>query len=642
MAYHVYERQLKSDVAYDVISTYREPGAPRGSKPKHHRLVTFKYSELIKKHKNPRQWVEEYAKEVSSEEGSMKKEAYSIDYSLRNKTEYVDANGVKEVNRVDNRKCIGYFPYLALWHQLGLSKLIKSLANETKRKFDHDTILQQLIFSRCLFPCSKLSFYEKLHPLFITPPKHQFNLCNVYRCLDDLLKWREEILVALDAEIRKQYYRSHLLIYYDVTNYYFEIDKEDELRARGVSKEHRPEPIIQMGLAMDEMGIPITYELFRGNTSDKSTLEPMMDSSVIDLREATRIFVADKGMMSADNIARIRLEHNGYVISQSVRNSDEETKNWVLSDKDWIEKKEIQLESGEIVPNWMIKERTVRRSVLVTERDKETKERKEKKHVSYYNERQICIYSRKYALKAEADRRLAIEKALKATGTVSKDAKLSKYGKEQFTKKVAKKAEDGSVKDADLDYFIIEFDHEKLYEARLYDGFYIISTNVIGLNDTPENRKKEKQPYTKCKTMYTKDGFLKLNRIVSAKDITDIYGSLWKIEETFKVTKTGMLDLRPVFHSRDERIRAHFLLCFISLVIERVLEYRLGYNISTKQIAASLSSINGVQLPNTNSYMFSYYDDALDKIGKEFGIDFAWVFRRASDINSMIAKLKKS
>ena len=242
---------------------------------------------------------------------------------------------------------------------------------------------------------------------------------------------------------------------------------------------------------------------------------------------------------------------------------------------------------------------------------------------------------------AEQDRQLAIEKALKATGSESRDAKISTYGKNRYLKKTAKVVEDGSVQDAELDFFSVEFDYDKLEEERLYDGYYIISTNVIGLKDTKENQKRDKQPYSRCRTMYTQDGFLKLNRIVRAKDIVDIYASLWRIEETFRITKTGMLDLRPIFHSQEKRIRAHFLMCFISLVLERVLEHRIGNCLSAKRIASSLSSITGVQLPNSNTFMFSYYDEVLDIIGKEFGIDYAWTFRRTSDLHKVIADMKK-
>ena len=144
--------------------------------------------------------------------------------------------------------------------------------------------------------------------------------------------------------------------------------------------------------------------------------------------------------------------------------------------------------------------------------------------------------------------------------------------------------------------------------------------------------------------------FLMLNRIVSAKDIYDIYGSLWRIDETFKVTKTGMLELRPVSHSLEDRIKAHFLLCFISssvsfpplfhfLVLERVLEHKLDPAFSSKRIANSLSQICGARLPNTNIFHFSY-DEVLACIGKEFEIDFAWAYRRTSDINEMITKMK--
>ena len=185
---------------------------------------------------------------------------------------------------------------------------------------------------------------------------------------------------------------------------------------------------------------------------------------------------------------------------------------------------------------------------------------------------------------------------------------------------------------------LYEFDAARLEEDEKYDGYYLICTDVVGVGD--ESRANQDKPSSHA-YYRDSDGFLVLNHVVPASEIADIYGGLWKIEETFKVTKTGMLSLRPVFHSRQDRIRSHFLICFISLVLERLLELQLGWKYSAKSIQQSLSRFNAVQLANSNIYQVAYYDVLVDTILKTLDIGISRKFLQQSDIRRILGQTKK-
>lgn len=497
---------------------------------------------------------------------------------------------------------LGYAAYSYLYHKLHLDELINARRQHTKREFNTNVIFQHLLYSRCIKPDSKLGFWENRKMFY---GDTSYTLDDVYRCMDDLLTWREDILTHLDTQIKKQYKRRNSVVYYDVTNYYFEIDREDdqpELRANGVNKEHRPNPIIQMGLFMDEKGLPITYELFRGNTHDSQTFKEAFDKSIIDFKDSKKIVVADKGMMTYYNVLKIREAQNGYVISQSIKKSDADTQAFALSNEGW----EITTDSeGQIIH--MIKERTIpRKASSYGEVDSS-------KHSGTYNERQVFIWSKKYADKAKEERKAVIEKALNYSGTKSSDYRDSTYGMLKYVKKTPT----NKGKAVKADKFIVELDQSAIDEDAKFDGYYLICTNVCGPEDEDKINKDKSPDFA----YYRKDGFLVLNHMVSSQEIANIYGGLWRIEETFKVTKTGMLNLRPVFHSKQDRIRAHFMICFISLVLERLLEYSLNWQYSAKSIQESLSSFNCVRIADSNIYQTFGYDELVDKILKRFRIE---------------------
>lgn len=614
MAYKITKNKLKNgDTIYYINQVSRVPG----TKNKHKQVMVEKFSanELILEGKDPESYVNdkmsEY-KEAALEE--VKSLTYTVDLT---KKLTLSNNGDLQV--VDDSKNLGFLAYSTLYHQLELDEFINNRRRYLDCTFNINVIFQHLLYSRLLWPASKKKTWEHKEKFF---GDTDYDIQHVYRTLDPLLKWRTDFLKHLDRKIKEQYGRRNTVVFYDVTNYYFEIDEKDEedgLRNKGVSKEHRPNPIIQMGLFMDELGLPITYELFRGNTNDCSTLANAMDECIIDFSTSKKIVVADKGMMSYYNILKIRNDHNGYVISQSIRKSDEDTVAFALNDKDWKELKDEKTE--EVI--YKIKERTIPRTA------RSYGDVDNSKHSGSYNERQVFIWSKKYADRAKHDRQDAIDKAHEATGKKSKDFKDSCYGKNKYL--IKKPLVNGETVDADEFEYI--FDENKLKEEEKLDGYYIICTNVVGTDKINEDCSPDKCWY--------KDGFLTFNRKVSAQEIVDIYGGLWKIEETFKVSKTGMLNLRPVFHSKQDRIRAHFLLCFISLVLERLLEFRMNWKYSSKQIQESLSSFSAVQMDNSNIYQISYYDIVIKEILTTLGIDVDRKFLLQSDIRRIVGKTKK-
>jgi len=534
----------------------------------------------------------------------------------------IDPN--KKLNKITSdysytRKNIGYSALSQIYHELEIDYFINNRRRYTKAKYNHNSIFKLLVFDRILNPASKReSFFHKDFYF----DKMDFTLEDTYKSLDFFNNHCTDMMKSINKQIEKQYKRDTTLVFYDVTNYYFEvddIDDDNDYRKKGVSKEHRPNPIIQMGLFMDEKGIPITYGLYPGNTNDCKTLIPSLMDIRYDYDMKDLIVVADKGMMSGDNLTRIKLQKNGYVISLSVRGTKvtDKFKKYVLSNDNWDEEQSKYSKDGKTVLFKMksqISPRTI--SVHSLKDGSVTKQT--------INEKQIIIYSKKYADKAKRDRRRAIEKALSKVG---KSNKSSKYGSDKYIVEQFLDENNKVIKFKKNNLF----DYEKLKEEEKFDGYYAIATNVIGLEEG-------ERPF-RGKSKYTFDGFLKLNKEVTDKDILDMYKGLWKIEETFKVTKS-QLKTRPVYVSTLEHIKAHFLTCYVALVILRLIEYRLDWKHSSKKIAKSLKLASGT-LIESGYYTFNHYDNVLEDIGNDLDIDFSKKYLKLNQIKKMIGNTKK-
>ena len=483
------------------------------------------------------------------------------------------------------RKNFGYTALSNIYHELELDKFLNNRQRHTKESYDANTILKMLVYSRILAPASKKSSFDHREMFF---EKTNYSIDDVYRCLSFLNKHKETIQVWMNDKIKENYGRDTSLIYYDVTNYYFETDEQNDFLRKGVSKEHRPNPIVQMGLFMDNNAIPITYELFAGNTNDCLTYRPNFGRIKKQFNLGRVISVADKGMTTGDNIWYTinTPAHDGYVFSMSIRGAEKSMKKYVLDDDGYV---------------WLGKEykrksRKYPRTIQVTS----TSGKKIKKQV---DEKQIVFWSEKYAKRAKAEREATLAKARDLAANPGSYTRATSYGAAKYIKKVDYDKDTGEILTASS---ILDIDEDLIREEEALDGYYMLLTSEM---DTPDDK------------------------------IIDMYRGLWQIEESFKITKSE-LEARPVYVWTREHIEAHFLTCFVALTISRILEMKLEHKYSTGRIIDSLSRAE-CSLLQQNYYVFDYYDEVLKDIGNVTNIDFSKRIRTLGEIKQVIADSKK-
>lgn len=483
------------------------------------------------------------------------------------------------------RKNFGYSAFSKIYHELEIDKFLKRKQRTSKASYDANTIMKMLVYSRLLFPASKKASYDNREQFF---EKTDYCLDDVYRCLTFLNKHKENLQVRMNDKIKEQYGRDTGLIYYDVTNYYFETDGQTDLLRKGVSKEHRPNPIVQMGLFTDNNAIPITYELFAGNTNDCLTYRPNFGRIKKQFDLGRVISVADKGMTTGDNIWYTinTPAKDGYVFSMSIRGADKSIKNYVLDENgyEWL---------GE---EYKRKSRLYPRTISVTSNNG----KKIKKQV---DEKQIVFWSRKYAIRAKAEREATLSKARDLAKHPGKYTKATSYGAAKYIKKVDYDKETGEILTASS---VLDINEDLIRKEEALDGYYLLLTSEM---DTPDDR------------------------------IIDIYRGLWRIEESFKITKSE-LEARPVYVWTNEHIEAHFLTCFVALTLSRILEMKLEHKYSAGRILESLSKAS-CSLLQQNYYMFDYFDEVLKDIGNLMNIDFSKRVRTLGDIKQILADTKK-
>ena len=482
-----------------------------------------------------------------------------------------------------NRKNIGYAALSKLYHELGLHTFFYNNSRAFKSEFNTNNIMKLLIF-RILAPASKKKTYEEKDRYF---ENTDFSLDVIYRCLTQVVTFKDRLQLHLHRQRKAKFGRSTELVYYDVTNYYFEIDRQDEMRKKGVSKEHRPDPIVQMGLLIDTKGIPILYDLFPGNTNDCETLLPILDRVKKDYEVGRIIVVADKGVNTADNIAFNLAKGDGYIYAQSVRGGNKELKDYVLDGSGY----------RQVSDDYKIKSRLYPREIAFSN----AKVSRSKVRI---DEKQVVFYSADYDRKAKADREPALLKARDLVKNPSRYNKATSYGAAKYVKNLVFDPKTGEIMTAKQKPV---FDEDKLREEEKFDGYYAIVTS--------EWKKKD-------------------------EEFIDIYRGLWRIEEAFKVTKSD-LEARPVYLSRNDHIQAHFLVCFVALVIVRLLALRLGNKYTIPRIVESLNKASGSFLEE-NWYVFDYADEITKAITEILGVDLSRKYLRVGDIKKILGATKKA
>lgn len=542
----------------------------------------------------------------------------------------------EETCAYDCVKNIGYAAISQIFHLLGINQFIDDRRKYLECKYNLTNVMKLLVFERILAPDSKRATWLNKGQYF---DKMDFSLNDIYHALSIYPDWQKDLLQQLHRKMVELYDRDSTLLFYDVTNYYFEIDNEDDFRKNGMAKDNKKTPIVQMGLFMDGMGFPVTYDLFEGNTNDCSTFVTMSEKARALLKMDHIIYVADKAMMSGENVAEVITKKNGYIFSKSVRGATQKLKNITRDPAGYLK---FDCNGREIAPYDTTTSVAFMYKVFYEVKDTYVKDseghRKSVRGVGHY---QIIYWSAKYAERAKVDRQKAIEKAEVASHTKSKEVIDNNYGKNKYLKtQIYDKQTEKQLKEYNAK---VVFDFEKLEEDVSLDGYYIIETNVTGLRarlDAKGRETDELEPSFNKKSRWLKEeGMLQLNKVVTPLDIIGMYRGLWKIEQTFRVTKSE-LEVRPVYVSRKDRINSHFLTCFIALLIVRILEHEVEYEFSSEKIINSLRKANVAEL-NSTTFKTLYYDKVLKALREKMGIDFGRNIYTRSAIRSMLAKTKR-
>lgn len=423
----------------------------------------------------------------------------------------------------------GYKFLSAIYDSLELDKFF-DLNVEFKGQYDLNEILKYLAIQRVLNPSSKRHTTQIMRNLY--NQKNDFELTDVYRSLDKFSDYNVEIQKYINDKIVKKIGRNFDYGYYDVTNYYCDVDYPDSeggLRQRGVSKEHRTDPIIQLGLFMDENSLPVCMSIFPGNTSDSLTFQPTMNKIKENYNLKKIIAVADKGMNSSKNINYLVNSGNGFVFSQILRGKKGKRYHDKMFDENGYQYNQ---------------NKTFKYKTFIEDYDAiDINGNKIKR------QRKVLIYW-KYedALMAARKRDEKLNKALKSLGNNAFSIKhaYDEYIKNLYTTKQGEIA----------DTLVKSVDYEKAMEDAKYDGFFAIITSELDYD-------------------YSK--------------ILSTYSGLWRIEESFRITKS-QLEARPIFVRTTKHIEGHFLICFISLLLIRLLQKKMNYSLSVERIVEALNT----------------------------------------------------
>ena len=502
--------------------------------------------------KDPYKWAEEYVENLNR----LEKENIQPDVIAKYSPNKIIEKGAQ---RSFNG---GYLFLQQIYHELGLDKICKNIKDKYKFTFDLNSILSRLVYGRIIFPSSKLKT-NKLSLKFIEPPN--FKLQHIYRALEYIAKESDYIQSELYANSLKVVKRNSNILFYDCTNYFFEIEEAEGLKQYGPSKEHKPNPIVQMGLFMDGNGIPLAFSISKGNTNEQQTLKPLEEKILEDFKLSKIVVCTDAGLASNDNRKFNDKDDRAFITTQSIKKLKNHLKDWALSPEGWRlsgDNKTYnlnELDDIEDLDKVFYKERWIKENGL--------------------EQKLLVTYSIKYRNYHRKIRNSQIERALKV---IKNPAKLKKSNQNDYKRliKSTNFTPDGEIAKK-VSYNI---DTNLILKEEAFDGFYAVCTN---LED-------------------------------DAEDIVKVNRRRWEIEESFRIMKSEF-KARPVFLSRDDRIEAHFTTCFLSLVIYRLLEKKLDEKYTCNEIIDNLRDMNFNEI-KAEGYVPSYTrTDFTDDLHDAFG-----------------------
>ena len=528
---------------------------------------------------DPIEWAKKYVEELNKQEKTWTRNVL-VKY---NPSKIIEKNQQTFFNG-------GYLFLEKIYYQLGLNGICNEITDKYRFKYDLSDILSRLIYSRIIYPSSKLATFE-LSKKYIEQPN--FELHDIYRALEVIAKETDFIQAELYKNSLKVSKRNTNVLYYDCTNYFFEIEQESGLRQYGPSKEHRPNPITQMGLFMDGDGIPLAFDITAGNTNEQITLKPLEEKILADFKLSKFIVCTDAGLVSNANRKFNDMDERAFITTQSIKKLKKYLMDLALSPDEWhlsgdtkkynindIEKDEASIE--------LYKDRIFFKERWINENGLEQK--------------LIVTYSLKYKNYLRQIRNSQIERAKVAIA--NKCFKLDKCNQNDFKRFIKKTnvTNDGEIAEKK----VLSLNTDTILKEEKFDGFYGVCTN---LNDNAEK-------------------IIKVNQ------------RRWKIEESFRIMKSEF-KARPMYLSRDDRITAHFTTCFLSLVILRFLEKRLEEKYTSSQIINTLKNMNFIESIG-NGYIPTYIrtdltDDLHDKF--DFRTDYEILNNR--NLKNIFKKLKE-
>ena len=554
---------------------------------------------------DPIAYYTQYAKELTEKANAEKNVSIPIDLKA---TMDVGTNDVRNV---------GYGILKNIYKELEIDKFWNWKNRGRKMKFSTDQIMKLLTFSRALNPGSKR--YTLNNKGFFFEPFDDCSLDDIYHGLDIIAENKDDLQKWVYDHSQKIYKRDMSVSYFDCTNYYFDIshpdvDETDEdgnpidengnpakakYRKRGPEKNHRPDPIVEMGLLMDRNGIPIAFDMFPGNESEKVHMRPIINKVKDEFDDCRVIYVADRGLNTSDNIYWLNGDNksedndrDGYVYGQSVRGADAEFKKWVLK-KDYHVDKLTDDDGNEVTFTHKSRIHPKELNVNVT---KPGKKKAVKKKV-VVDQKQMVYYSEKYAKKQKADRDAMIARAKDLIANPKKYTRVTAKGSSSYVINIAFDKNTGEIVSGKS----LSLDEEKIREEEKYDGYYSIVTSELKMSD---------------------------------EEMRKVYKGLARIEDSFKVTKT-YFESRPVYLRTNDHIDAHFTTCFLALVLIRLLELKLGSKYNAGKILESLKQYNCTKL-HTNIWKFTYYDEVIEACAKAFDLTLNLQNRRQQDIQRLL------
>ena len=503
----------------------------------------------------------------------------------------------------------GYLFLQKIYYGLKLDKVCLEISEKYKFDYDLNKILKDLIFSRIIYPSSKLSTY-KLAKNFLEQPNYELH--DIYRSLTILAKEMNSIQAKLYKNSSRIIKRNTSVLYYDCTNYFFEIEKEDALRKYGVSKEHRPNPIVQMGLFMDADGVPLAFNINPGNTSEQVTVRPLEEMIIKDFNLSKFIYCSNAGLGSYNNRWFNSIQNRSFIVSQSLKKLPKDVLNIIFNNENikWktIDNKHSYKHTTEIDElNEENKQEiidTVYKKIPLTDKQIQVLIDGDKFPANLKEQDLIVTYSYKYKVYQQRIRKEQFERARKLIDSKKKFHKTNVNDCRRFIKNLSFN-KDGEL----VNENILMLDEELYNEESKFDGYYCIATN---LQD-------------------------------NVKTIININHNRWQIEESFIIMKTE-LDSGTVYLQREDRIKAHFLTCFIALLVTRILEKQIDAeqkNYSISQIINKLKELNLVKVSDEGFIPSFTNEHLLIDLASKFNIPLTKQAYRVSKIKKIINSTKK-